>query len=258
MQRSACAMSSRFVSGGTISTSLGKGGPEASSSSSSAAAAAEATAAEPSAASSTAPGSTDKGSRSAEWEAAQKNLEAERQRREEQRRKAATGEEKSLYEILQENKAAKQAAFEEQNKIRNQFRALDDDEVDFLDEVREKKRKEEERVRRETEERLKAFRERQKSGDGDEVVGNEGELVESWGVGRKRKRVNKEKGPKGFVKRRVSGAEGGKEGGGDKGDEGDKGDVANTTAEKTKEVSSVLEQKKPGLSLVDYGSDDSD
>lgn len=92
-------MSSRFVSGGTISTSLGKGGPEVSPSAS-----AEATAAEPSAASPTAPGSTDKSSRSAEWEAAQKNLEAERQRREEQRRKAATGEEKSLYEILQENK----------------------------------------------------------------------------------------------------------------------------------------------------------
>jgi hypothetical protein len=92
-------MSSRFVSGGTISTALGKSGSEIPSS-----APAEAKAAEPSAASSTAPGSTEKSSRSAEWEAAQKNLEAERQRREEQRRKAATGEEKSLYEILQENK----------------------------------------------------------------------------------------------------------------------------------------------------------
>ncbi|KAK0619983.1 NEFA-interacting nuclear protein NIP30, partial [Immersiella caudata] len=48
--------------------------------------------------------------------------------------------EKSLYEVLQANKAAKQSAFEEANKIKNQFRALDDDEIDFLEGVREKKR----------------------------------------------------------------------------------------------------------------------
>lgn len=39
-----------------------------------------------------------------EWEAVQKELEAERKRRDEQRVKAASGEEKSLFEILQANK----------------------------------------------------------------------------------------------------------------------------------------------------------
>jgi hypothetical protein len=44
------------------------------------------------------------GANAAEWEAVQKQLEAERRQREEQRVKAATGDEKSLYDILQENK----------------------------------------------------------------------------------------------------------------------------------------------------------
>ena len=39
-----------------------------------------------------------------EWEAVQKELDAERKRREEARHKAASGEEKSLYDILQANK----------------------------------------------------------------------------------------------------------------------------------------------------------
>ena len=44
--------------------------------------------------------------KNAEWEAVQKELEAERKRREEKRVKAASGEEKSLYEVLQANKGA--------------------------------------------------------------------------------------------------------------------------------------------------------
>ncbi|KAF7543346.1 hypothetical protein G7046_g10019 [Stylonectria norvegica] len=116
-----------------------------------------------------------------EWEAVQQELEAGRKRREDERVKAATSEERSLFDILEANKAAKQAAFEEQSKLRNQFRALDDDEVEFLEEVREKKRTEEDRVRRETEEGLKAFRERQK---GETVVETEGvQGSEQWGGG---------------------------------------------------------------------------
>ncbi|PSR92197.1 NEFA-interacting nuclear protein NIP30, partial [Coniella lustricola] len=46
----------------------------------------------------------------------------------------------TLYDILQANKAAKQAAFEEASKIKNQFRALDEDEIEFLDEVRARQR----------------------------------------------------------------------------------------------------------------------
>ncbi|GJC92687.1 nefa-interacting nuclear protein [Colletotrichum higginsianum] len=102
--------------------------------------------------------------KNAEWEIVQRELEAERKRREEARLKSVEGGERSLYDVLQANKAAKQAAFEEANKIKNQFRALDDDEIDFLDEVRAAKRAEEERVRRETEEGLAAFRRAQGGG----------------------------------------------------------------------------------------------
>ncbi|KAI6758942.1 hypothetical protein HG531_013938 [Fusarium graminearum] len=141
-----------------------------------------------------------------EWEVVQEQLEAERKRREEQRIKLATGEgEKSLYDVLQANKAAKQAEFEEQSKLRNQFRALDDDEIEFLDEVRAKKRAEEERVKQETEEGLKAFRERQKGDTVQDGPADAQEGGETWEIGRKRKR-NKEKEVKG-LRRKVSTAE---------------------------------------------------
>ncbi|KAL2685120.1 hypothetical protein Neosp_006216 [[Neocosmospora] mangrovei] len=183
-----------------------------------------------------------------EWEAVQKELDAERRRREEQRVKAATGE------------AAKQAAFEEQTKLRNQFRALDDDEIEFLDEIRANKRAEEERVRRETEEGLKAFRERQKGDAGEKPQDEpaaEGE-GESWGVGRKRKRV-KERDVKG-LRRKVSVAE------------EDEKDVEPAKQKETevkkqpeeakvesKAETSTKPPEKKGLGLVGYGSDsDSD
>lgn len=44
--------------------------------------------------------------RKSEWEAVQLELEAERKRRDEARLKAATGGEKSLYDILQANKGS--------------------------------------------------------------------------------------------------------------------------------------------------------
>jgi hypothetical protein len=115
--------------------------------------------------------------------------------------------------------AAKQAAFEEQNKIKNQFRALDDDEIDFLDEVRQKKRQEEELVKRETEQGLRAFRDAQKERGETEAGAKEGERglleekqkdgqEENWGVGRKRKRAReRERDVKG-VRRKASEEEG--------------------------------------------------
>lgn len=48
-----------------------------------------------------------------EWAAVQAQLEVERQAREAKRKAAETGGEKSLFEVLEANKAAKQAAFEE-------------------------------------------------------------------------------------------------------------------------------------------------
>ncbi|PHH84863.1 hypothetical protein CDD83_1254 [Cordyceps sp. RAO-2017] len=116
----------------------------------------------------------------AEWEAVQQELEADRRRREEARRRAAGGEERTLYDILQANKAAKQAAFEEKHKIKNQFRPLDDDEADFLDERR---------------------------ASGAPPDGPEAE-AEAWSVGRKRKRAGaaRDKDVR-AVRRAASGAE---------------------------------------------------
>lgn len=56
---------------------------------------------------------------------------------------------------------AKQEAFEEKIKLKNQFRALDDDEVDFLDSVLESTRAQEAALRKETTEQLEAFRKQQ-------------------------------------------------------------------------------------------------
>ncbi|CAL1695374.1 unnamed protein product [Somion occarium] len=66
---------------------------------------------------------------------------------------------RSLAEKLAANRAAKQEEWEERNKLGNQFRALEEDEVLFLDSVLEKQR-EEERLREEMDgKELKNFRE---------------------------------------------------------------------------------------------------
>ncbi|KAL6834694.1 N-terminal domain of NEFA-interacting nuclear protein NIP30 domain-containing protein [Trichoderma camerunense] len=243
-------MSSRFVSGGTIS---GEGPKDE-------AVAAAAVAREPLA------------KKSVEWETVQHELDEERKRREHARAELAEGGQQSLYDILQANKAAKQAAFEEQNKLKNQFRALDDDEIEFLDEVRAKEKAEEERARREVEEGLKAFRERQKStgGSGGETSGTVKEDAgreeeEEWAVGgRKRKRHERE--VLGVKKKAVAGDRGGgrdEVGGVDKsdGDDGKKkgeSEGEKKVEEKEKEREAPKEEKKASLGLVAYDSDSDD
>ncbi|KOS39169.1 hypothetical protein ACN38_g10019 [Penicillium nordicum] len=89
-----------------------------------------------------------------EWLRAQQELEEER------RRKAEIGKQddgKSLFEVLERNKMAKQEAFEEKSRLKNQFRSLDEDEVDFLDSVLESTRAKEAAVKKETAEQLAAF-----------------------------------------------------------------------------------------------------
>ncbi|KAI0400657.1 N-terminal domain of NEFA-interacting nuclear protein NIP30-domain-containing protein [Xylaria palmicola] len=214
-------MTSRFVSAGTIA---GDGGGEQHAPAADSAAGAE-TGAE------TGMGmgaGRNANANAVEWEAVQKDLDEERRRRAEARKAAVegggAGGERSLYEILQANKAAKQAAFEEQNRIRNQFRALDDDEIEFLHGVSDGQRAEEERLRRETEEGLAGFRRAQQQavgggggGGGDVDVDVEGSggtttgdpvlLREEWAsAGRKRKRERERAGLKG-VKRRTSAPE---------------------------------------------------
>ncbi|KAF9015235.1 N-terminal domain of NEFA-interacting nuclear protein NIP30-domain-containing protein [Cyathus striatus] len=66
---------------------------------------------------------------------------------------------RSLAEKLAANRIAKQEEWEEKTKLANQFRALEEDEIMFLDSIREKQ-EEEERVRKERDgEELKQFKE---------------------------------------------------------------------------------------------------
>ncbi|KAH7329992.1 N-terminal domain of NEFA-interacting nuclear protein NIP30-domain-containing protein [Rhexocercosporidium sp. MPI-PUGE-AT-0058] len=150
--------------------------------------------------------------RSDEWLAAQKEIEANALRRAEQARQT---DGKSLYETLEANKAAKQEAFEEANKLKNQFRGVDEDEAEWLDSVLESTRAEEDRVRKETAEGLALFRQQQELADkkaragSDAAATEEGSPIvaeeESWVAGgRKRKRTKEKEGLKGVKLRRAS------------------------------------------------------
>ncbi|KAL8770094.1 MAG: hypothetical protein Q9209_004132 [Squamulea sp. 1 TL-2023] len=108
-------------------------------------------------------GTTDKPiERDDEWLKAQQEIEANRRRKEEEGKQEGG---KSLFEILQNNKAAKQEAFEESIRLKNQFRNLDEDEVEFLDSVLESTRAKEDAVKKETAEQLNLFRRQQAEAD---------------------------------------------------------------------------------------------
>ncbi|KAL2429257.1 hypothetical protein ABEF95_003619 [Exophiala dermatitidis] len=90
------------------------------------------------------------------WLKAQQEVEAQRKPKPSEPGQQEGG--KSLYEVLQQNKAAKQEAFEESIRLKNQFRPLDEDEIEFLDSVLEADRAKENAVKQETAEQLEAFR----------------------------------------------------------------------------------------------------
>ncbi|KAM0803860.1 N-terminal domain of NEFA-interacting nuclear protein NIP30-domain-containing protein [Usnea florida] len=150
-----------------------------------------------------------------EWLKAQQDIEANRRRREEESRHEGG---KTLYEVLQANKAAKEEAFQESIKLRNQFRNLDEDEVEFLDSVLESTRKKEEEVKKETSEQLDLFRRQQEDKDKELLEGGEkldgkdgsptgGESQSPWAVNaRKRKRAkeNEKAGLRGLKLRKSS------------------------------------------------------
>jgi hypothetical protein len=92
-----------------------------------------------------------------EWRQAQAELEAARKAKADL---AAQHDGKSLFEILQENKDKKQAEFEERARYKLHV-SLNDEEADYLDSLEEKRRKEEATVRKDTQERLEAFRRQQ-------------------------------------------------------------------------------------------------
>ena len=114
--------------------------------------------------------------------------------------------------------------------------------------MRETERKKDELVRRETEDGLRAFRERQRRGSvGEPERDEDAQDNEDWTAGRKRKRKEKEV-VKGLVKRRTSDTKG----------EEDAEKKHDDLIEKKEKEAKPADTQKKGLSLVDYGSDDSD
>jgi hypothetical protein len=101
----------------------------------------------------------------------------------------------------------KQEAFEESMRLKNQFRALDEDEVEFLDSVLESTRTKEAAVKKETAEQLAEFHRQREEAEralledttsGEKIAlagGASGSTVEEdqWAIsGRKRKRSKKD------------------------------------------------------------------
>ncbi|KAL4914181.1 N-terminal domain of NEFA-interacting nuclear protein NIP30-domain-containing protein [Aspergillus aurantiobrunneus] len=125
-----------------------------------------------------------------EWLRAQQELEEER------RRKAELGRQdggKSLYDVLQQNKMAKQEAFEEKIKLKNQFRALDEDEVEFLDSIMESTRAQEDTVKKETAEQLELFRRQREEAEKAHLEDTTADVTpateaEDWKIGSRKRR----------------------------------------------------------------------
>lgn len=100
--------------------------------------------------------------------------------------------------FLCDEKVAKQEAFEEKIKLKNQFRSLDEDEVEFLDSIMESTRAQEAAVKKETAEQLESFRRHREEaekvaleeGTADVTPAGEGE---DWKIpARKRRRDKKD------------------------------------------------------------------
>ncbi|KAJ6036216.1 hypothetical protein N7540_000495 [Penicillium herquei] len=127
-------------------------------------------------------------------------LKAEQELEEERRRKAEIGKQndgRSLFEVLQQNKMAKQDQFEEKMRLKNQFRSLDDDEVEFLDSVLESTRAQEAAVKKDTADQLEAFRKQREEAEKSALGPTSSEVTpaedEEWTIpARKRRREKKD------------------------------------------------------------------
>ncbi|KKK22720.1 hypothetical protein P175DRAFT_0453034 [Aspergillus ochraceoroseus IBT 24754] len=130
-----------------------------------------------------------------EWRRVHQELEEER------RRKADLGKQdggKSLFEILEQNKMAKQEAFEEKMKLKNQFRSLDEDEIEFLDSIMESTRAQEANVKRETAEQLELFRRQREEAEKTLLEDTSADVAEvaegeDWRIPARKKRREKNK-----------------------------------------------------------------
>ncbi|KAJ0424682.1 NEFA-interacting nuclear protein Nip30 [Aspergillus carlsbadensis] len=129
-----------------------------------------------------------------EWLRVQRELEEERRRKAELEKHDG----KSLFEVLQQNKMAKQEAFEEKIKLKNQFRALDEDEVDFLDSIMESTRAQEATVKKETAEQLELFRRQREEAEKAALEDNAADVTpategEDWKIASRKRRREKGK-----------------------------------------------------------------
>jgi hypothetical protein len=94
--------------------------------------------------------------------------------------------------------AAKQEAFEESTKLTNQFRSLDEDEIEFLDSVQERARAKELAEKKHTKEHLEEFRKQQEEAERvakelDAAAAAPPTVSETWAVGSRKRKKGKEK-----------------------------------------------------------------
>ncbi|KAL7266410.1 hypothetical protein RUND412_011045 [Rhizina undulata] len=128
-------------------------------------------------------GTSNPGDENDPWAAARAAVEAAKKPREEEHQ-----DERSLYEILQANKAKKQEAFEESLKFKHQFKPLDEEDVEYLDSIIDTERRVEALRKRELENQLDDFRRHQS--EVEKVVPDAADLNEfgNWSAGRKKRK----------------------------------------------------------------------
>lgn len=93
---------------------------------------------------------------------------------------------------------AKQEAFEEKIRLKNQFRALDEDEVEFLDSLLESTRAQEATIKKETAEQLEVFRRQREQAERAALEGTTAENgpsaeEEDWKIPARKRRREKNK-----------------------------------------------------------------
>ncbi|KAF3918536.1 hypothetical protein ABW21_db0208178 [Orbilia brochopaga] len=116
---------------------------------------------------------------------------------------------KTLYDVLQANKARKQEEFEEKLKFKNQFRSLDEGEIEFLDSVISEQRAAEEAKKKELEAQLDDFRRLQYEADHDpnavEPAIQEEISSGTWAIsGRRKRKKDKDAATSGLKLRKMS------------------------------------------------------
>ncbi|KAI5808901.1 N-terminal domain of NEFA-interacting nuclear protein NIP30-domain-containing protein [Peziza echinospora] len=131
------------------------------------------------------------------WTKAEEAVKLARWQQEEKGSAGKEAEEKSLFEILQANKARKQEEFEEKLKFKNQFKPLDEDDVEYLDSIMDEEARSEQLRKQELASQLDTFRkaqyEAEAAGNSEALEGGipkvEDIVVGGWNAsGRKRKK----------------------------------------------------------------------